>query len=299
MTTFTLLGAASIPGSVTNEDAYGIWPMAEAPRAAWVLDGVTGINDRALLPGPSDAAWFVTQVQEALPALLAAEADRPITALMTPLVDALGARQDAAWLSPAGAAGLETPAASLALVRLLGGEVEIARLGDCQVLLERVDGSIHVLDDPVLSGIEADLKARIIALRSGGVTGESAIRRAMLPTLRDIRRRRNAPGGYGVLAAERACLDLLRVDRFPADALRRILVVSDGYYRLVDVYGRMSEADLLQRSAEAGVEALLTELRAIEAADPGGARHPRLKMADDATALLLQRTDRRPEHRSR
>jgi hypothetical protein len=38
-------------------------------------------------------------------------------------------------------------------------------------------------------------------------------------------------------------------------------------------------------------------LRAIEAADPKGVRHPRLKMADDATALLLRRVDGRRGHR--
>lgn len=291
MSAFTLLGAASDPGGATNEDSYGAWPTERSLRAAWVLDGVTGINDRPLLPGVSDAAWFVGQVQELLPELLSDAPDRPITELMARLVDALGARQDAAWLSAEGAAGSETPAASFALFRDLGSEIEIARLGDCQVLLEATDGSIQMLDDLVLAEIEADLKARVIALRSQGITDGARIRHAMLPTLRNIRLRRNAPGGYGVLAADRTCLGLLQVDRFPVDTLRGILMVSDGYYRLVDVYGVMSEADLMRRSKASGVEMLLAELRAIEAADAEGARHPRLKLADDATALLLQRAE--------
>jgi hypothetical protein len=36
-----------------------------------------------------------------------------------------------------------------------------------------------------------------------------------------------------------------------------------------------------------GTDALLKQLRAIEAADPQGARYPRLKIRDDATALLI------------
>ena len=76
ISSFTPLTAATQAGTKVNEDGYGCWP-AEAPRAAWVLDGVTGINDRALLPGPTDAAWFVAQVQEALPALLSRTPDLP------------------------------------------------------------------------------------------------------------------------------------------------------------------------------------------------------------------------------
>lgn len=291
MTPFTLHSAVTAPGSKTNEDAYGTWPDARAPRAAWVLDGVTGINDRALLPGPTDAAWFVAQAQEVLPALLAAVGDRPAPDLIAQLSAALAARQEAAWLSPEGAAGHETPAASFVLYRQLGAHMEIARLGDCLVLLEWMDGHVQLLDDPALAAIEADLTARILHLRAQGVADPAATLRAMMPVLRDIRRRRNVAGGYGVLTADRCCLDLLQVDRFPGGDLRSILLVSDGYYRLVDVYGAMPEAELLRRTLKSGAEKMLAELRAIEAADPDGTLHPRLKMADDATALLLRRAD--------
>lgn len=289
LTSFTLHSAITAPGSKTNEDAYGVWPDDKAPQAAWVLDGVTGINDRALLPGPTDAAWFVARAQEALPALLAATGDRPAPELIAQLCDALTTQQDAAWLSPDGATGRETPAASFVLCRQLGASMEIARLGDCLVLLEWMDGHVQLLDDPALADIEADLKIRILHLRAKGVTDPAATLSAMMPVLRDIRHRRNATGGYGVLTADHSCLNLLQVDRFPASDLRGILLVSDGYYRLVDVYGAMPDAELLRRTAESGAEKMLAELRAIEAADPHGALHPRLKMADDATALLLRR----------
>jgi hypothetical protein len=291
LTSFTLRSAVTAPGSKINEDAYGTWPDAQAPQAAWVLDGVTGINDRALLPGPTDAAWFVARVQETLPALLATAGDRPAPELIAQLCNTLTIRQDAAWISPDGAAGHETPAASFVLCRQLGASMEIARLGDCLVLLEWTDGHVQLLDDPALAAVEADLKARILHLRTKRVLDPAATLAAMMPVLRDIRRRRNVAGGYGVLTADRNCLDLLQVDRFPAGDLRGILLVSDGYYRLVDVYGAMSDAELLRYTVESGAEKMLAELRAIEAADPQGELHPRLKMADDATALLLRRAD--------
>src|SRR5215813_12437766 len=165
---FKLISSASAPGGTINEDAFGLWPAARSPRAAWVLDGVTGINDRPLLPGPTDAAWFVAQVQEVLPALLSKEPNRPIADLVSALAAELGRRQATSWVDERGADGRETPAASFALIRLMGNQVEIARLGDCLVLIERRDGLVTTLDHPVLEQIEAEIKAAVLALQAAG-----------------------------------------------------------------------------------------------------------------------------------
>jgi hypothetical protein len=286
ISSFTPLSAATQPGSKINEDSYGHWP-ATAPRAAWVLDGVTGINDRALLPGPTDAAWFVAQVQEVLPILLSTSPDIPAVALVGALVEQLERRQSAAWLDARGADGRETPAASFALVRLIGAEIEVLRLGDCLVLLEAADGTVTVMDHPVLATIEAETRDALLALRARGITDPKQAFTAMMPRLRAQRARRNLPDGYGVLAAERSCLPMLHVDRMPAHTVRRMLLASDGYYRLVDHYNAASDAELVRRTEALGADAVLKQLRAIEAADPLATRYPRLKIADDATALLI------------
>src|SRR5262245_26941912 len=236
---FTLLSAASVAGTKINEDAYGLWPAA-APRAAWVLDGVTGINDRALLPGASDAAWFVAQVQEALPALLSEQPEQPVAELIGALADELERRQSQSWLDARGVDGRETPAASFAFVRLLGDAIEITRLGDCLVLLEATGGAVTVMEHPVLERIEADTRHAIRELRAAGIADPKEIFVRLMPMLRAQRARRNRPDGYGVLAAEGACVSMLQVDRVPASALRCVLLASDGYYRLVDHYSAVT-----------------------------------------------------------
>ena len=284
---FTFLSAATEPGSKINEDAYGLWPARDAACAAWVLDGVTGINDRALLPGPSDAAWFVAQVQEALPALLTKGPSMPIADLVAALAADLERRQSASWVDARGADGRETPAASFALIRLLGDEIEIARLGDCLVLLESTDGTVGILEHPVLEQIEAETRRAILELRAAGVTDPQAILKQMMPQLRAQRRRRNREDGYGVLAGEQSCVSMIHADQLPARPLRRVLLASDGYYRLVDHYHTRNDAELVRDTERNGADALLKQLRAIEAGDPSGAAYPRLKIRDDATALLL------------
>jgi hypothetical protein len=139
----------------------------------------------------------------------------------------------------------------------------------------------------VLAAIEADTRDALLALRAQGITDPKQAFAAMLPQLRAQRLRRNLPDGYGVLAAERNCVPMIHLDRMPARALQRMLLVSDGYYRLVDHYGAVSDAELVRRTAELGADAMLRQLRAIEAADPLATQYPRLKIADDATALLI------------
>ena len=90
-----------------------------------------------------------------------------------------------------------------------------------------------------------------------GITDPKQAFAAMLPRLRAQRQRRNLPDGYGVLAAEQSCVPMLHVDRMPARTVRRILLASDGYYRLVDHYGAASDAELVRRTAELGADALL------------------------------------------
>jgi hypothetical protein len=80
---------------------------------------------------------------------------------------------------------------------------------------------------------------------------------------------------------------MITLDRFPVRAVRRVLLASDGYYRLVDHYHAVSDTELVRETELHGADVLLRKLRAIEAGDPLGAEYPRLKISDDATAVLI------------
>jgi len=66
-----------------------------------------------------------------------------------------------------------------------------------------------------------------------------------------------------------------------------VLLASDGYYRLVDHYRAMNDTELVRQTCACGADTLLKQLRAIEADDPLAMTYPRLKIRDDATALLI------------
>lgn len=66
------------------------------------------------------------------------------------------------------------------------------------------------------------------------------------------------------------------------------LLMTDGFYHLVDVYGAYTVDALLDAAICGGLAKLRDQLRCIEGDDPNGIRFPRIKPSDDATAVLLE-----------
>ena len=76
--------------------------------------------------------------------------------------------------------------------------------------------------------------------------------------------------------------------RVPAPLGTFVLLVSDGFLALASDYDRYDIAALMRAARTKGLKGLGAEIREIEAQDPNGARFPRFKKSDDATALLLK-----------
>ena len=78
---------------------------------------------------------------------------------------------------------------------------------------------------------------------------------------------------------------LARTMFLPPDGLRGLALLSDGATRITEVYRVMSWPVLVTVIREEGPAGLIDQVRAAEASDPGGARWPRSKARDDATAI--------------
>lgn len=269
------------PGGSTNEDR-----ATALPRTAWVLDGTTGHHPVRLFPGPTDAAWFA----ETADALLRELAGQAVGArqLLDELVRRLVEQCRRSALTSLDAADIDKPAASLALVQLVEDDLEYALLSDCKLLMRRQDASVEALDHSAIAAFEDQLIAAVRALQAAGETDLVRINQKLWPTILANRRRKNLPGGYGVLADDSACVAFAEFDRRPAAGLTHVLLASDGLYRLVDTYGVFSSTQLVAEALSGGLAPLYARLRHVEAADPQCLTYPRLKPRDDAAALLLR-----------
>src|SRR5262245_55520221 len=278
-----LAGRISQGSGRVNEDAVGFIGAPDDVEAAWALDGVTGINDASLGLAGSDAQWFVQRIDAHLRVLLPEARD--ITTLMSDLVDRLIADQAEATARSSLPDTYDPPAACIAALCRIGSQWHAVRLGDCRFLAEDREG-FRCIVDFANDGFDEWITREAHRLRASGLYDIKAISARLQPELFANRRRRNREGGYGVIAADRACLAF--VEHTLLVDPRSALMASDGFFRLVDHYHETTEQKLLaQASGNGGIIALYERLRAIERSDPDCRKFPRFKPADDASAIAL------------
>lgn len=271
----------STPGTQVNEDRVHI-----GAGAAWVLDGATGLYAERLFPAAaSDPAHFVAIVDRALQDRLP-PGGAPLPALLGQvLTDVREHLRTEACLDGLDAA--QCPSAAMALAAYDQDLLHLAVLADCRVLVQDDSGLFLDLSDERIAPLEAAAVADLHARLQAGATlaeGQAAI----WPMLRDQRRLSNTPGGYWVLGLDPHAATEVKLISIRTTAERvRILLMTDGFSRLLD-FGLLTPTELLKRAATEGLAPLLQELQAVEAADPGCLRHPRVKPADDATAAYLE-----------
>jgi serine/threonine protein phosphatase PrpC len=274
-----IVDAVSEPGGAINEDRWGA-----LDHVVWLLDGATGIAEERVLPGPSDARWFVDLVDAGLRDR--AESASAPAEVLRPLVRQI--RQDfaAAALRP-DAPAVDLPGASLAMLRLVEGGAEFASLGDCRIVRRDAGGAVRCFGTSKVTALDERVVEEAVRLQGEGLSHDEIWLR-VLPMLRRHRALANLPEGYWRLDLDERGLDHIEVEYEPARGGESFLLLSDGFYRLVDVYRCYSYATLLDAAQRRGLPPLMAELRTIEALDPECRRCPRIKPRDDATAVLAR-----------
>ena len=108
----------------------------------------------------------------------------------------------------------------------------------------------------------------------------------MLPMLRARRETKNMAPAPGVLCLEPTAPFQARLRRVELEHGASILVMTDGFYRLVDLYGLYTDATLVKACIAHGLKAQLDKLRNYETTDACTAARA-VKAADDASAAIL------------
>jgi hypothetical protein len=279
----TVIDSASIASGVHNEDRLG-----HATNAAWVIDGATDAHDSPLTAAPTDAAWFA----ETLHCCLTRDASRlphELAALPARLA-AETAALFAAEASREPRGRYEHPSASGLIVRCAAGGVDFVSVGDCTLLIGNRTACRRFGVADRDAG-DQPLRDAIAAFQKSVPAATAAASRAhVAPRIRATRQLMNTAAGYGVFSITTPPPEFVVTGHAACEADDLLLLASDGLMRLVDVYRSMTAPELLAAVAARGMAAVVAELRAIEAADPDGHRHPRAKISDDASGLLIRAT---------
>lgn len=263
-----------------NEDRAGT-----TESAAWVLDGTTGLSQRRLLPGPSDAAWFVDTVDRTLRSL---PTDLDMPGLLRQMGRSVRREMEAALLGLEGG-DLERPAASLALARCRDdGSLELANVGDCRILHRDRRGTVTAFGSSPVSELDRQVVAELVRLRAQGVESYTEAWSHLVDVIRRNRTLANRDGGYWVIDHTERWLPQVQHRLLPWCHGEHLLLLSDGFYRLVDTFGFWTDTALFEAALDGGLAELGRQLRATEKGDPECRSYPRIKVHDDATALLVR-----------
>lgn len=269
------------PGRPNEDFAALAMPASGQGGALVVLDGVTPH------PGGTGCAhgvpWYVARLGGGL---LELSLSRPEVTLAQCLAAAIS-RTANLHTPTCDLSHVYTPQATVVAVRWNADEVEHLVLSDSTLLIEEVSGEVRTVLDDRLGRLPDPVPALRAALRARerGTAEHSAARAAYA---RAVEALRNAEGGFFTAAADPDVARRAVVGRTPRDRVRAVAALSDGAARLVDTFGVRDWPGVLRLLRAEGPRALITEVRAAEAADPDGTRFPRGKRHDDATVALAE-----------
>lgn len=269
-----------MPGSPINEDRAGL-----RGRCAWIVDGATSVSGNGLTSGATDAAWLAgvigRNLQDAVPAPGAS--DDIFHRLEKSVRDAFD--EEGAHRALPG--DDRAPSACLGHLRIRGARdgqlaLEGRFLGDVVALIPSGAGIVRWTDERSKPFERRTLAALEAADHRAGEIPEP-VRRQIL----ENRARLNRPDGYWVVNPLRPWAG--RELRFGATVApdRPIVLATDGFMRLVDVFAAHTDEALYARLAAGEGESLMRELRELERGDPTAQAHPRVKIHDDATVLVI------------
>jgi hypothetical protein len=255
-------------------------------RCAWIVDGATGVSTHKVTPGLSDAAWLARAIDDRLVGLTSATGS--MEDVFGRLETDIGSdfNEVTAGLSREG--DDHAPSACLGFVGIWnspekGGLVlEGAFLGDVVALVPSESGIVRWTDERAKPFEKRTLAALDAGDREVGRIPE-AVRRQII----ENRAKLNHPDGYWVVNPRRPWAG--RELRFEAKVLpgQPIVLATDGFMRLVDVFAAYSDKSLHAGLAAGKGDDLMRELRDLERGDPMANAYPRVKTHDDATVLVI------------
>jgi hypothetical protein len=265
-----------------NEDICGV-----SGDWAWVIDTSIFPGTAPVMHETSDATWLATFADERL-SNLAPQAQDGAALLRHVMEEARTAYRAVAPVERH-EDFLTWPLGAMTLVRRRGSVLDAWTFGDTTAYIRQPDGSVQVLGDaPGLRDFESAKAAELMGQAGSRPTAilDEPVFLAWLGERRDRQRKSGIPAA--LLSFNPAAADRLRHETAPCDEGTVILLASDGFSALVDLYRAMDAAGLMEAALSSGLEPLARKARDIETqVDPDGKLYPRFKLSDDTTAILL------------
>ncbi len=277
----------TIPGERDwNEDRCDGW-QSDNFGHAWVIDGATGLVAKQYIEGArSDASWLADALQEHLRRQDPSNRALPnFQEILASLHCAYACRTKNKQVPD-----FALPSAAAMYVRWNANptpKLEFSHLGDCSAVIAWADGSMQLIGSLAHGVWESHLNAKIADLNENGRDFSRPLIDQLRETVVANRQRMNQPDGYWIFGTDARAAEHIQQETVTVGSTGQILMMTDGFCRLIDPFQCYSPAGLVETAQTKGLEALMHELREVENDDQLCIRFPRIKPYDDAAALLL------------
>lgn len=264
-----------------NEDTYGA-----TKSIAWILDGATNL-DKSRIDNRSAANWFVNSFSDVLKILSSEFADLSSIDLLRQVSDEVqDLYQQQIKNCPV---DILPPSSTLVMVREFDKKIEICALGDSRAIFELKESGITTFGSSAIEDFDDEVLQKLKSLRlenSNIILSQAA--ECLHSDLMAIRQRKNTVNGYWILSPGDNPFDHMQVIRLEKSEIagEKILIATDGFMRLSEVFGSCDNGHLLSMTNNQ-LDTAFQKLRQLEKGDQSAIHYPRLKCSDDATCLRV------------
>jgi serine/threonine protein phosphatase PrpC len=265
-----------------NEDICGY-----SGSRFWIMDGATGLSEQQLFSESSDAYWLV-QLYHAY----FANHDVGQASLRCYVNDAIAsvASQAAQIRTLDDVPAYALPTSALFFCDFREDRLRYLQLGDCKCVVAS-RGETRLIGESKIEELDALALDRLHELQKRGAHNGRDLWNELLPLLKQNRSMANRGGGYWILGFDGSAADHAVQGEMQLTPGDQVLLMTDGYTRLFDVFEAATISNIVDLSARLGLAEMMKRLRMLETDDPECAKFPRIKCHDDASALLIDITE--------
>jgi len=280
-------------GNKANEDF-----AFSCEQYIFVVDGASGLSDKNYTHYESDAQWFAHRLGTLLQIRLQ-RMDEKIEDILSEIIDELRAEYET-FLPNADPNPFAMPSASLSILRLNRGCIELFQLGDCVTVLTTKDCDVEVFwDDSVVNLDNAVIETIVNISHEKKISYPDALMYKRDYLIHN-RKKCNVPDGYWILDLSGIGIRHAYTNSFPACNVTAAAILSDGFAEIVRLYELYDYKRLMEQIEKYSLHLLCDELFKAQDQDVSMAKHPRLKHRDDSSAAWcsIQRKNKHTAQRS-
>ena len=281
-----------IQGSITqgvsrhNQDGCG-FISGENSLACWVIDGASCVEKSNVSATLDPTMWLVKRLSHSLEELSLATNPAHLVSLCLERIQKEYKTDLKAYVSENYKCA---PSANLSWVRLSeygerGVVCEYVGVGDCRCF---TSSKREVLEVSEVREEYDETDHQKLVQHLMWVEGLSVqeVNERLKTGLLNVRKKQQMSIKYALLNPDSAIIPSVIHKQLKFYDKTYVVLMSDGFFRLVDYYKMYSTEELVYRIVSGNMRALYSELRSIEKDDATAIKYPRCKISDDATALL-------------